>query len=95
MIVTMAENAQLCGVPYVPETIKWTVLSPKQLHVIEKGLADHCCLKIKTVAIIEQGRSTASRSILVKLLAVSVNSNNSIELLKHCNEYRSLFLAPL
>lgn len=91
----MAENARLCRVTCVSETWKWTSLSPKQLHVIEKGHVDHCCLKIKLVSIIEQGTSTASRSILVKVLAASVNSKNSIELLKHCNEYGPLFLAPL
>lgn len=78
------------------KTITYTSkFPPKQLRVIEERLADHYCLKIKTFCIIEQGRSTASRSVLVKLLAVRVNSNNSIELLKHCNEYGPLFLAPL
>lgn len=38
---------------------------------------------------------TPSWSILVKLLVMMVNSNNYTELLKHCNEYGSLFLVPL
>lgn len=39
--------------------------------------------------------STAPWSMLVKVLALRMNGNNFTELRKHCNEYGSLFLAPL
>lgn len=68
---------------------------PSSCASLKKGLADHCCLKIKAFCVIVQGGSEAPWSILVKVLAARATGNNSIELLKHCNEYRPLFLAPL
>lgn len=70
-------------------------VSPEMLRVIEERLADHYCLKIKTFCIIEQGTNTIFLEYLGKTLVARANSNNSIELLKHCNEYGLLFLAPL
>lgn len=51
--------------------------------------------KNKCFFLIKKGKKTALRSILVKLTLWSVNSNNWIELLKHCNEHAPLFLAAL
>lgn len=61
----------------------------------DKNLAVHFYPKVNAFCI-KKGKKTALRSILVNLHYVWwVNSNNWIELRKHCNEHAPLFLAAL